>query len=460
MPPWLLLARRRTVQRRSQGAGNSRFKVHCRILFRSARCFVASTCHSPPPVRSQGFFTSVPGLRDYSECRSGTVAPSDGSSSCESCPLNAISVAGTRCVCAPGYAGTLVGATGVCSPCPPNTFGDGFSSVCTSCPVNSSTPLGVVAVADAALCECDEGHFTGNNGTCETVPPVRLEQHRATLPPRTLCATSAAHMCRPPPQGFFASGRGRTSPSSCPPGTISHAAGAASCDACPANSIVVANSTRCECSPGFEGSLVDGRRGACVPCRSGFFREAGDEACLPCPENSAGSPASPSAALCICKYGFFRRETGTGGVNSWECTPCAAGASLLPLPLSSENHCPCLVVTGAAVHCCAAESSDNSIISLTSEVRMCSGGAVSRRRLAVRAQWLLADRCQRHFVPEMPSRLLPRGGRSEACARPTNEQPPRTTEKWIRLEKILRREAWALVTHTARPLVCRFAART
>lgn len=160
------------------------------------------SCSCPGPTgataTSDACITCPPGTWSTSEfsfclpCQPGLVAPAAGSASCVSCPLNAArqdtpEQNATSCACAVGYGGRLVGATGSCSLCPPDTFQSSSTNPdaeCVQCPPNSATPPGLVGATDINFCKSRPGYYMPRAGLMVIAPLVRA--------PVSLPACSAA----------------------------------------------------------------------------------------------------------------------------------------------------------------------------------------------------------------------------------------------------------------------------
>lgn len=236
----------------SAGSFSSSGSSSCTNCATPGKQWTGSTCEQCP----RGSFSS-------------TLARSDGSYNCESCPTSiytaaAGSISISACsICAPGYAGIVVNggslaATG-CSVCPIGFFSNENANTCTACPTSFSTySYGSQFASDCALCAPGYYGSVVNAGT-------------ATASGCTAC-----------PIGYTTVKVGGTSVddcSKCVPGYIFNDL-TGKCTICPA------------------GTWGQSGMTACILCSAGTYSLSGSSSCTPCPAGTYGSSTGLKTSAC------------------------------------------------------------------------------------------------------------------------------------------------------------------
>ena len=254
-------------------------------------------CMAAPP----GSYTASPGQSNYTACGVNSVTlPGGGASACSSCPVGAVAINATQCVCAAGYSGSfLAAAQGSCSACPADFYqplSTSVSTACLPCPANSQTADRIAGGTSRAACLCQAGFYTLADGSCRVTPP-----------------------------GYYTSSAGSVSPLPCGSNQVTPPGGqAAECTSCPTNSVAV-SASQCACTAGNYGLLgagVAGGNGTCTPCAPNSYQPAVTAtaaSCTLCPRSSStsGFRGADSSSSCTCSAGtYFSSAAGASSSDA------------------------------------------------------------------------------------------------------------------------------------------------
>jgi len=282
---------------------------------------------------------------------------------CERCPRNSSSVVTgsfnvSSCECAAGLrladdsfsasgaenadvygcvlcdAGNYCPGLGASLACELNSWsGDGVSpGPCSACAANSFA-IAAEEMSSAGMCQCvagAEGLADRNCSLCAagSFQPCDFSHQQAhaamhsascalLLSSMGVRSAATATRCEPCPANFY-----------------SDAPGAASCIACPGNASSAAGSDsrlRCRCDASFTGE--DG--GACAMCPADAFCNGG--LTHPCRLYSNSPADSDSADDCVCKAGFYSRNSTSPCLKCAENTYCPGGQTVHLCPLNSSS---------------------------------------------------------------------------------------------------------------------------
>jgi hypothetical protein len=230
----------------------------------------------------------------------GTAEAAESVASCERCPVNSTSVAGSgsikQCECTRGYRQTL--SHDGCIQCNPGYY-DNITNIyeCSMCAGGLySTAEGAT---DVETCQpCSEGTWSEEGSpTCSLCPTNSNSPSRSTL--RTHCTCNA----------------GATGPDG------------ETCELCLAGKYKTANGTV-----------------ACTDCIAGKFSATtgatASSTCVNCSSNSVSSIGSILSTSCLCNSGFT-------GLDGGSCSACVAGkykngigSAHVPSPPAAGSHCP------------------------------------------------------------------------------------------------------------------------
>ena len=236
------------------------------------------------------------GRSDCKSCGPGKYKHTIRSGSCLDClggtysaQVQATTIS-TCTACPQGYGDSCIGCTVLanCS-CNVASYGPNLGP-CLACPSNSGAACRGCTVLTG--CTCNPG-FTGPNGG-----------------PCTAC-----------PVGSYKIASGNASCTNCTAGQYSttlNATAAATCLACPVNSVSPIQSShisQCACAMGYTGQ----NGGTCTACAITTYKnQTGNATCAACPTASNSPAASIAIAACTCNLGFT-------GPNGGPCTACLAG---------------------------------------------------------------------------------------------------------------------------------------
>jgi len=307
------------------------------------------------------------------------------STSCASCPLQAISAPGdSACVCLPPLRMT----NGTCTACQANSYLPSAGAACLACPAHSST-LGLentLVVPGVASCLCDAGYvragqgaeFTGalcspcpvatyeSNGSCVRCPDQSTSSAASFDP--SACGCNASLCMQTVWRGQICSGECENMPEPCEAclvgkfksntsgvGNIEEcefcaqhsyqpASGAETCIACDASRHTQEpgsfTSDACQCVAGMEH--IAGVQ-ACRQCKPGHFKtERGDYNCSGCALGTFAPHEASTTCLSCAVFSQIRNANATEHMASqsvqnctcdmgWYldasgCVPCAVGS--------------------------------------------------------------------------------------------------------------------------------------
>ena len=268
---------------------------------------------------------------------------------CESCPANSVSLAGSEglasCSCKPGFTGT----NDACVGCEVGKYKPvSGSQSCTLCPEGyvgiSDSDLTSNRVSVSLACvQCEANTYTSSLSDCESCPSN--SQSPAGSNELNDCKCSPGFtgpdggLCEPCAPGTYKESEGSAICSACPANTyqsLTSATSQASCLACPEHTVSASGSddeNDCLCQAGY---FLD--NGSCVPCAEGSYKPLnGPEACTACPTgtyydgnapftsnqckscpaNSQDVAAGVGIESCVCQLGYIKENNA--------CRPCTEG---------------------------------------------------------------------------------------------------------------------------------------
>ena len=298
--------------------GTSICKCHPGSEYRDESCLICGS-----NTYSSGGEQCIP-------CPSGATSSqnSPSVSSC-ACPSNsALSGDGSRCECAAGFKGDATLPSVGCTPCDATSFKpDHGNGDCTACPLGGFIPEGGDSTQSSS-CACPANSVLSDDGSrCECAAGFKGD------------ATAVGVGCSPCDATSFKPNQGNEVCTACPLGAVIPEGGdktqSSSC-ACPANSVLSEDGSRCECVAGFKGDATTVSVGCtqcdattykelqgnsqCTACPLGALIPDGEDNTQPncvCPSNSALS-ADLSASRCECLAGY----QGDATILSVGCAPC------------------------------------------------------------------------------------------------------------------------------------------
>jgi hypothetical protein len=276
-----------------------------------------------------------------------------GSNACTGCAQNSGTSGQTGrsnlrdCLCNPGFTGDLIDADAQCIACPIDHYKDRSGPApCVNCARYSHTG-GNTSATSVSKCLCLPGYhgsLTSNTSICTACPVDTYKDQDGTAP----CTACAAHsntegkinrttagecLCDP---GYWG-----TPCQDCAADSYKEKIGTMACDPCAASSGTMGETARssvrhCKCDPGYTGQLITATA-VCTACGMGRYKEvSGESSCTACVINSDSLSGSTSVSDCRCDPGYF----GTLNYPAAQCSACPHGFYKTSPGTALCNACP------------------------------------------------------------------------------------------------------------------------
>lgn len=274
----------------------------------STTCFCNAGAFGPAGGPCQlcavGKYKNIAGTSLCIDCGVGTVALTEGRTSCQNCVAGTYYTSSTLCTNCHEHSTSPSGAQTIndCY-CVANYY-KSSSSTCSTCPAFSTSPAGS---DDVSECLCNPGYeFQSVLSTCEQCFAGYYKPSAGNV----LCDICLA--------GTYGDQSAATECLNCAAGKYSSQNGASICTDCPDFSISVAASDAiddCKCNAGYSGDSQN-----CLACDFGKYKSnSGSQACIDCPASKTSiSQANVDESSCICDVGF-------GLDQEQNCVACEAG---------------------------------------------------------------------------------------------------------------------------------------
>jgi hypothetical protein len=262
------------------------------------------------------------------QCPLGTIAPSAGASTCQSCTPGKIgdesrltcfdcqpgrytnSSGQSSCELCPQATFASSGGSTSCQPCAANAIARPGSSYCSTCP--PGTDYGVDSFGLPLCVACSAGRYEDGSGTSKAgCQPCPAGSRSAALSGSASCLSCSAGSAQPLP--------GQTGCSPCAPGRFALLPGSLTCDACsPGYYSLLPGSAFCLACPAGTASNATGLDAECPGCSAGFYQSAaGKTDCVACESHAFSErPYSTSCTRCSAQVTLNRT-----GCNTAACPP-------------------------------------------------------------------------------------------------------------------------------------------
>ena len=339
--------------------------------------------------------TSQEASTSYLNCSCPFGFKRNADSSCTMCNAGKY-LQGNECLECPSNSYSQSGSEGPASCTCRAKFYRATQELCQACPDFSTSLDGSLSIAH---CQCNAGFYAirGQDQqtlTCEACPLGSLSPAQSDDPLDCSCyagwsSAVDGRSCQACEPGKYKPSQGRGSCSTCPPNSYSEGSANTACELCtmeteadvsstsaedcrcPANHYgsrftgcalcppfsrdetgTAAESSDCQCQPGYQGILTDQMLG-CVRCSTGKYKDWwGNDACIDCGQHETSPQAATSVSNCLCIAGYVK----VGNV----CSECSEGTIKPGVGNGPEcSRCPensvkrsSLVWSGAEAHVC------------------------------------------------------------------------------------------------------------
>ena len=226
--------------------------------------------------------------------------------------------------------------SGLCEPCPSNTYQahESVQESCIPCPVSSESGPG------STRCFCQAGMFW-SEGVCRKCPQDMVSREGVLqckeCPSGSTTVNEGKSCSCPTGWGWIWEDQASGSCQPCLPGTY-HSTLTGKCQVCPEGTSSSVSSTYCLCSTGTFWNENE-----CQECAQGSVSLRGALKCLPCPSDATTDPTT-----CTCSEGMLWFWEGQ---SDGFCRPCMPGSYKYGLMTSCESCPPGSSSSAASVHC-------------------------------------------------------------------------------------------------------------